>query len=172
MRKSAPRSTAWATPQNLWLLGTARRFPIPIRPALLTSRPASLPCMLHPPRSSSSGAQTASARPKDTLPRDPVLYISRSDVNRDRKPQSVHQEVPLTPFDGLVGIVAAWVGRFLDGLDALAIYDGRRGIGGSAHPLACRFTKGSKSLFCRVDTGSACSLTASKRQRKVMSAKR
>src|SRR5215207_1174723 len=118
MRKSAPRSTAWATPQNLWFLGLARRSPIPIRSAPLTSRSASLPRMLHPPRSSSSGGQTALARPSTPCP-DPVLYVGRGDVHRERKTQGVHQKVALTPFDVLVGVVAIRSGPFLGGLDAL-----------------------------------------------------
>ncbi len=41
----------------------------------------------------------------------------------------------LAPFDVLVGIVAAWVGRFFDGLDTLGINYGSRRLGIFASPL-------------------------------------
>ena len=41
----------------------------------------------------------------------------------------------LTPFDILVGVVTAWVGRFFDALDTLGIDYGRRRLGILARPL-------------------------------------
>src|SRR5215208_4711057 len=74
------------------------------------------------------------ARPKDTVPL-PYLVRRRGDVNRERKPQGVHQKVALAAFDVLVGIVATWVGRFFCGCDTLGVHDGRCWLGILAHPL-------------------------------------
>src|SRR3712207_2837154 len=70
-----------------------------------------------------------------TMCPDPILCVRRSDVNRERKAHGVHQKVALAPLDILVGVVAARVGRFFDGLDALGIQDGRRRLGILAYPL-------------------------------------
>ena len=66
-----------------------------------------------------------------------VLYVGRGNVNRERKPQGVHQEVALSPLDVLVAIVTAWVSRVFDGFDALGINDSRPrlGIPGCSLPL-------------------------------------
>jgi hypothetical protein len=128
MRKSAPRSAAWATLQTLWLLGPARRSPIPIRPALRTNRPASLPRMLYPPRSFRTGQKHLYSGQQTQCPA-PILYVGRSGANRERKAPSVHQEVALAPFDFFVSVIAAWMSRFFDGLDYLGVHDGRRRLG-------------------------------------------
>ena len=67
---------------------------------------------------------------------DPVLHIRRGDVDRERQAQSVYQEMALSVLDVLVGVVAALVSlvslparRFLCGLDALRIHDGRGRVG-------------------------------------------
>ena len=76
-----------------------------------------------------------------TLCAYPILYVGRGDVNRERETQGVHQEVALAPFDIFVSVIAAWVGRFFDGLDALGIHNGRRRLGILAYPLPLRRTQ-------------------------------
>ena len=44
--------------------------------------------------------------------------------------------MPLAPLDVLVGVVAARVSRFFDGLDTLGVHDGSRRSGILAYPLA------------------------------------
>src|SRR5919199_1858560 len=73
---------------------------------------------------------------------DPILNIGRGDVYREHKPQDVHQKVALSPLDVLVGVVTAWVSRFLDGLDTLGVHDGRRRLGILAYPLPLAHTHG------------------------------
>jgi hypothetical protein len=43
--------------------------------------------------------------------------------------------MPLASFDVLVGVVTAWVSRFLDGFDALGVDDACRRLRILAHPL-------------------------------------
>jgi hypothetical protein len=131
---SAPRSTYVVGRQSLRCPHSARRSPVPTRPAPCTSQLTYLPRRPHPPRSSSIGAKASSIRTKTSRP-DPILYVGRSHVNAERKTRGVYQKVALTPFDVLVGVVAAWAGRFFDGLGTLRIDYGRRRLGILARPL-------------------------------------
>jgi hypothetical protein len=67
MRKSAPRSTAWPTPQTLWPPGPARLSRASIHPALRTTLQALRRCRPHPARSSGEAPAVPARRVKDVL---------------------------------------------------------------------------------------------------------
>ncbi len=65
-----------------------------------------------------------------------VRHICGRDVPGDGRAQRIDQEVALPAFDELAAVKAADGPRFLDGLHALAVHDGRTRVGVPANALA------------------------------------
>jgi hypothetical protein len=64
------------------------------------------------------------------------MDVGGGDVTGDRQPQGVDQQMPLPAFHAFMRVVAADAGRFLNGLHALAVYDGAAWVGIATDVLA------------------------------------
>src|SRR5260221_9715297 len=76
-----------------------------------------------------------------------VMHIGRGDVARDGRAQRIDQQMSFASLHTCVRVVAANVGRLLDGLHTLAVHDGGTWVGVATDALTlCSMQRGTEQM--------------------------